>query len=652
MLISPAKILVANPNYDRSEEVLSLRRNGDSLQFESDTDVDVLEIDDDERRTLARHQYRPHSPVQQEENVYYIGLLDILQRKIVVDELAEFVASKPFEYFQEEFDKFPYGLTRPHNEARKPDNVAKNRYQGIYAYDDTRIKVKGGKNDYINANFVDGFLKRNAYIASLGPMKKQMGDFGIFWKMIWQHKVERVVMVTNLDEEGKTKCEKYWPDVDDTKAYGDVLVKGITEDVYAEYTRRTFKMTHGSNCRTLHHLHFTAWPDKGIPEDVTALIEFRQRVMRVQTKLDGPTLVHCSAGIGRTGTYIALDILIHEGEAEGAVEIQGCVLNMRRNRVNMIQTVEQYEFLHRALVHALTIDCAPVAANQFENYVSETGQQQREKQFNLLMSISQHMVPEEQDNMTRNKSLKNKNRRGADIPGDEYRPRLQVLSGTGDYINAVYIDSLTTKRHYIAAQSPLPGTVVDFLSLVYQEDCPCIVSFEQTQESKDVGMYYPADNQVLSRGDFTVSSFKMDEQMNNCVLRRLVVENKKNGGHKKTVTHISYADWEQDKSVPNSPANFIQFIHNVEKLASEGTNRGPVVLHCLDGAMKCGLFSVVSTLLQKIAIYHEVSVVNAVRKVMARRHGAIAAQDQFDFCYECVLQYIRSFGIYYNFAPL
>ncbi|KAH3891455.1 hypothetical protein DPMN_015557 [Dreissena polymorpha] len=188
-------------------------------------------------------------------------------------------------------------------------------------------------------------------------------------------------------------------------------------------------MTHGSNSRTLYHLHFTAWRDKGIPEDVTALTEFRLRDLRVETKLDGPTLVHYSTGIGRTGTYIALDILIHEGEANEAVEIHGCVLDMRRNRVNMIQTVEQYEFLHRALVHALTFDCAPVAANQLENYVSKTGQQQRETQFNLLMSISQHVVPEEQVNIARNKSLKNKHRRVADIPGDEYRPRLQ---GTSD----------------------------------------------------------------------------------------------------------------------------------------------------------------------------------------------------------------------------
>ncbi|KAH3727797.1 hypothetical protein DPMN_053742 [Dreissena polymorpha] len=136
----------------------------------------------------------------------------------------------------------------------------------------------------------------------------------------------------------------------------------------------------------------------------------------------------------------------------------------------------------------------------------------------------------------------------------------------------------------------------------------------------------------------------MDEQMEHCVLRRL------NGGQKKTVTHILYADWKQDRSVPNSPANFIQFIHNVEQLATEGSNSGPVVLHCLDGAKMCGLFSVVSTLLQKIEIDHEVRVVNTVRKVKVGRHGAISTQEQFDFCHECVLQYIHSFGIYSNIA--
>ncbi|KAH3713198.1 hypothetical protein DPMN_072984, partial [Dreissena polymorpha] len=330
------------PAPGKADSTNKSKRSGDVPKSKAsvalDTDESVLEIDEDDRRILAKHQGNPNKHAQQEENVYYIGLEDIKKRKIAVDQLMDFVRSKPFEYFEEEFDKFPYGLTRSYDVARRTENLVKNRYQGIYAYDETRVEVKGGDSDYINASFIDGYKKRNAYIASLGPMTNQMGDFSVFWNMIWQQKVETVVMVTNLDEEGKTKCEKYWPEIGATKLYGQVSVHMMTEEVFAEFTRRTLKIAKGKSDRTLHHLHFTAWPDRGIPEDVTAILEFRHRVLKQQKQLEGPTLVHCSAGIGRTGTYIALDILVHEGEAEGAVDIQGCVLNMRRNRVNMVQT--------------------------------------------------------------------------------------------------------------------------------------------------------------------------------------------------------------------------------------------------------------------------------------------------------------------------
>ncbi|WAR15932.1 PTPRF-like protein [Mya arenaria] len=155
---------------------------------------------------------------------------------------------------------------------------------------------------------VKGFRERNAYIASLGPMSKQMRDFGMFWNMILQQKVEKIVMVTNLMEEGKEKCEQYWPRVGITKNYSGVKVTCQGEDEYAEFTRRLLLLKYGESERQLHHLHFTAWPDRGIPEDVTALIEFRHRVLNSTAHLDGPTL-------------------------------------------------EQYEFLHLALVHTLSFNC-------------------------------------------------------------------------------------------------------------------------------------------------------------------------------------------------------------------------------------------------------------------------------------------------------
>ncbi|XP_052761974.1 tyrosine-protein phosphatase 12-like [Mya arenaria] len=159
-------------------------------------------------------------------------------------------------------------------------------------------------------------------------MAKQLGDFGQFWRMVWQQKVERIAMVTNLVEGEKTKCEQYWPDHGQCKLYGDIKVMCKDEKVYADLIWRQFTFS-----------KFTAWPDKDIPDNVTSIIEFRQKVNALPITFDGLMLVHCSAGVGRTETYIALDILTNEGETEGAIDIPGCVLNMSQNIPSMIQTL-------------------------------------------------------------------------------------------------------------------------------------------------------------------------------------------------------------------------------------------------------------------------------------------------------------------------
>ncbi|WAR18032.1 PTPRK-like protein, partial [Mya arenaria] len=142
--------------------------------------------------------------------------------------------------------------------------------------------------------FIHGYKKRKEYIATLGPMSQQLGDeFEPFWRMVWQQKVEKIVMVTNLIENASPKCEQYWPNVGTSKMYGEFKITSHSEDMYAEFTRRALTITRSSEERTLYHLHFTCWPDKGIPDDVTAIIEFRQRVLNTPTSYKGPTVVHC-----------------------------------------------------------------------------------------------------------------------------------------------------------------------------------------------------------------------------------------------------------------------------------------------------------------------------------------------------------------------
>ncbi|WAR15921.1 PTPRK-like protein [Mya arenaria] len=379
-----------NPSYNQAASDIMMLDGG----LETPTDDDDLEIDlDEERRSQKRKLAK-----KVEENVYYIGIQDIEKRKVKVDELAAFVAGKTLDYYEEEFDKFSDGLLRSCDAAKLPHNRAKNRYKGLYAYDATRVKVAGFETDYINANYIDGFKERNAYIASLGPMSKQMGDFAMFWNMIWQQKVEKIVMVTNLMEEGKEKCEQYWPNVWITINYSGVMVTCQHENEYADFTRRLLLLNDGKSERQLHHLHFTAWPDRGIPEDVTALIEFRHRVLHSPAHLGGPTL-------------------------------------------------EQYEFLHLALVYTLTLNSEQIPRKQFQNYMIETNKGNLITQFKAFQA----------------------------------------------------------NRKYILAQSPMPNTVQDFLTLAYQENCSCIVSFEQSDGTKDMGEYNPADNQVLKKGQLSVA---------------------------------------------------------------------------------------------------------------------------------------------------
>ncbi|XP_052763029.1 receptor-type tyrosine-protein phosphatase kappa-like isoform X1 [Mya arenaria] len=606
-----------------------------------------LEIDDESNGVLDTSSTDDHT--------YYNELgTSSNKSKIPIDQLVKYVDGKNHEAFVAEFEMFSRGLVKPYVESQKKENLSKNRYKGIYPYDDSRVIVAGSDgSDYINASFIDGYKKPKQYIATLGPMSKQLEDFSLFWKMIWQQRVEKIVMVTNLVENGSPKCEQYWPNQGASKTYGDIKVESRSEDEYAEFTRRAFTVAMGTEERTLHHLHFTCWPDKSIPDDITAIIEFRQRVLTTPSTLNGPTVVHCSAGVGRTGTYIALDILTKEGEAERAIDIAGCVHKMRLNRPNMVQTLEQYQFLHTAVVYSLTFDCKQIKGENFDQYMSNHSTQELNNQFNKLQHTVEKRPKDETEAVEQNKQHLVKNRANADIPGNENRPRLylNLQPGATDYINAVYIHSFRTKKRYLEAQTPLPETVTDFLTLIVQERCSCIVSFEANMDKqKNIGIYYPAANQdVLKKGTFEVSCSR-EEQKTFYSELTLTIQHKGAGtSTDQTIPHLQFTDWDEMKNIPKSTTNFLSFLNVIETVTKQHDD-GPILVHCFDGAGKSGLFCVVSLLLHKMAVEHEVSVLNAVRKIKTMRRLAIPNEEQFVFCHGCVSEYLSSFDVYANFS--
>ncbi|XP_052765393.1 receptor-type tyrosine-protein phosphatase mu-like isoform X2 [Mya arenaria] len=554
----------------------------------------ILEIDEDDQiaRAIA-------AKFEEKGGLYYNNADKINKQKIAVDNLTTYVIEKTDIDMEEEFEKFPYGLTKPYADSQKHENVQRNRYKGIYPYDDTRVKLSDCETDYINASFIDGYNKRHAYIAALGPMSKQLGDFGPFWQMIWQEKVEKIVMLTNLVEEGKDKCEQYWPNPGTDKHYGRVFISCQTEAEYAEFTRREFTISKDSETRQLHHLHFTCWPDKGVPEDVTGIVEFRQRVLNLPDQFDGPVLVHCSAGVGRTGTYIALDMLTKEGESEGAIHIPGCVINMRQDRAYMIQTLNQYQFLHRALVCSLSDISKQIRGKHFRQYMNAMEEEDFSRQFQEMQTVLEKSSDNEIQAIERNKSLKGKNRPFADVPGDRNRPSLflDIQSGSSGYVNAVYVDSLKARNRFLVVQSPTKGTVIDFLTLLYQENCTCVISFEPPMakhKRQTIGLYYPADNKTLKPGVFQVCCTKT-ENHGYCTQRLLTIKHSGTTGQpsERVVNHFEFNGWNHTREVPESTKDFLKFIESIDVNLRETSNRGPILVHCLDGADKSALFCIV-----------------------------------------------------------
>uniref|UniRef100_A0A8C2IZY9 Tyrosine-protein phosphatase non-receptor type 9 n=1 Tax=Cyprinus carpio TaxID=7962 RepID=A0A8C2IZY9_CYPCA len=240
-------------------------------------------------------------------------------------------------------------------------NQERNRYGDVLCLDQTRVRLK--RSDYINASFMDGYKQKNAYIGTQGPLEKTYGDF---WRMVWEQSVLVIVMTTRTDEGGRRKCGQYWPKEEGgQEVYGHIAVVNHRVDKQAHYNQTTLELhnTETFEQRQVTHFQFLSWPDYGVPSSALSLIDFlgavkHQQQWAVQAfgsqwrghPLGPPMVVHCSAGIGRTGTFCALDICLSQLQDVGTLNVCQTVRRMRAQRAFSIQTPEQYYFCHTAIL--------------------------------------------------------------------------------------------------------------------------------------------------------------------------------------------------------------------------------------------------------------------------------------------------------------
>nr|XP_022309502.1 receptor-type tyrosine-protein phosphatase zeta-like [Crassostrea virginica] len=289
------------------------------------------------------------------ENLTSVVLLSENLGDIPIPELHDYILRKhrnTEEGFRAEFKALPEGDISRCTIGGQEKNTLRNRFRNTLPYDHSRVVLTDpGGEDYINANYISNVQGDIKYIACQGPKPTTVKDF---WRMIWQEKIHTVVMLTRTIEGDKRKCEQYWPSLGRTIISGKVDITTVDETNYAFFTIRKLKVTNSqesiAEIRHLHHFHFNGWPDHGVPP-TSQLLSFYFQV-REQLNVEGrtsPIVVHCSAGVGRTGTFIAIDALAQNGVNTGNVNVTKYVSKLRRERMHMIQTVGQYITVYKCL---------------------------------------------------------------------------------------------------------------------------------------------------------------------------------------------------------------------------------------------------------------------------------------------------------------
>ncbi|KAG9351145.1 hypothetical protein JZ751_025035 [Albula glossodonta] len=602
-------------------------------------------------------------PINVDENLMNVEpitaelLLDTYKRKIA-DEGRLFLA---------EFQSIPRVYSKCSvKEARKPCNQSKNRYVDILPYDFNRVQLSsaGGDqgSDYINASYIDGYKEAKKYIAAQGPKDETVVDF---WRMVWEQQSSIIVMVTRCEEGNRNKCAQYWPSMDrETEIYDDFVVKITGEDHCPDYIIRRLTIINKrekTSEREVTHIQFISWPDHGVPGEPHLLLKLRRRVNAFKNFFSGPIVVHCSAGVGRTGTYIGIDAMMEGLEAEGRMDIYGYVVKLRRQRCLMVQVEAQYILIHQALIDYNQFGETEITLLELHSILTTLRQRDNSSEPTLLEAEFQRLpkyknwrtsnTGSNEENKKRNRyssvipydynrvlvKLEEDNSRDSDLDEDEEYSSDEDDEDSTKYINATYIDGYWGPRNLIAAQGPLADTIADFWNMIFQKKAKAIIMLTECMEGNKefCSAYWGDEKKLYDDIEVEVSSCDTTPAY---LIRSIEIRHTKRKETRK-VYQYHYKKW-AERDLPEDPLDLVDMIKSIKQKCGFSSTKNdrtvPIIIHCNDGSSRTGIFCALWNILDSADTEKLVDVFQVAKALRKERQGMITSFEQYQFLYSTV----------------
>ncbi|XP_022240528.1 tyrosine-protein phosphatase 69D-like [Limulus polyphemus] len=602
------------------------------------------------RRTIQRNGHIPRCKSSRLSKVPYLG-------PIAAEDLPSAYVERHNDsdlLFQREFEALPEKFKdRTTHAADSPENLSKNRYPDIRSYDQTRVRlpVEDGVpgSDYINADFVEGYKNRKTFICAQGPLDRTVTDF---WKMIWEHKVTVVVMLTGVEEHGKIKCAQYWNEDEPKEIENLFVVNVITVKKYSDYIVRRLHIQYSKDDypeeREILHFHFVMWKDFLAPEQPSWLLRFIKRVNEHYVSDRGPLLVHCSAGVGRTGTFVAIDMLLQQLDEESQVDVYGCVCNLRHSRNFLVQSLKQYIFVYRALLEHAQFGDTEMEIRHFKDHYEQLrdkmqGQEKcrLELEFEKLGDVIEDAKTCCVGTMEMNM---NKNRYSFIIPYDINRVILPPTASRdhSSYINASFIQGYDRSLSFIITQDPLENTMLEFWRMIKEQSVTTVVMLSELGAGQTkCQQYWPGEEE--KEYDYIKVKFQNEETRESITKREFQVINTKNNDNH-TLTQFQFHDW--SSTVPENTIALIDLIEQAQQNKEQDPSSGPITVHCSGGGDRSSVFVTLSVLIQQLKIEERVDVFQAARYTRSQRHCMLKTLAHYDFLYQGLLDYIHTHKLF------